>query len=259
MSLQPLIAVDIGNSSTKLGWAFELAEASGLLVPSRTFGFATGASPADALPASLPASPAQWCIASVHREGSRLLGEWIAAKRPADFVKQLSFQDFPIVPRVAAPERVGVDRLAAAVAANQLRRSDTPAIVIDAGSAITVDLVAADGAFEGGAIVPGFRMGAEALYGADLLPLAMLEPNDLPPPALGKDTRGAIHSGLFWGAVGAVRELVGRMSAELGSAPQVFVTGGDLRQLANHLAGSQFVPHMVLCGIALAARSGRAS
>jgi type III pantothenate kinase len=253
MSQQPLIAVDIGNSSTKIGWRFERASAELLPSAVQTKSFTTGALPPVELATELPASPAKWAIASVHREGSRLLSEWIAAQRPTDCIQLLTYRDFPIVPRVAAPERVGVDRLAAAVAANHLRRPDAPAIVIDAGSAITVDLVAADGAFEGGAILPGFRMGAEALYGADLLPLALLEPNDQPPPALGKDTRAAIHSGLFWGAVGAVRELVGRLSIDLGSPAQVFVTGGDLRQLALHLAGSQFVPNMVLAGIALAA------
>jgi type III pantothenate kinase len=186
-----------------------------------------------------------------------MLKRWIAESRPADTVQELIHSDFPIAIRTLAPERVGLDRLAAALAANRLRQPAALAIVIDAGSAITVDLVSADGAFEGGVILPGFRMAAEALYGADLLPLALLEPNEQPPPALGRDTHSAIRSGLFWGAVGAVRELVSRISAELATPPEVFVTGGDLRQLAHYVPAAQFVPNLVLSGIALAAGDRR--
>ncbi len=251
MSQLPLIAVDIGNSSTKIGWRFVNRDAHGLPVADQTYGFDTGKTPAEQVLSLLVDSPAQWAIASVHREGTRLLSEWFATLRPGDCVHALSSGDLPITTRVAAPEKVGLDRLAAAVAANRLRPPQTPAIVIDAGSAITVDLVAADGAFEGGAILPGFQMSARALYSADLLPLALLEPNAMPPQALGKDTQGAIRSGLFWGAVGAVRELVERLSADLPSPPNVIVTGGDLRQLASHLPGSRYVSNLVLSGIAI--------
>jgi type III pantothenate kinase len=255
MSTLPLVAVDIGNSSTKLGWDFARDGATCLPAPQRTFSFETGQLPDFSGASGLPPSPVQWAIASVHRDGSRRLQAWIAEHRPQDVVRQLTHRDFPIAIRVISPEKVGVDRLAAAAAANLLRPPQVPAIVIDAGSAITVDVVSADGAFEGGAILPGFRMSAQALYSADLLPLALLEPNDQPPSALGKDTHSAIRSGLFWGAVGAVRELVERLSADLSPAPDVIVTGGDLRQLAAHLSGSRFVSSLVLAGIALAFQS----
>src|SRR5207244_10337666 len=134
----------------------------------------------------------------------RILQAWLASHRPRDEVHVLSHRDLPIAVHLEFPERVGLDRLAAAVSANVLRRSGAPAIVVDAGSAITVDLVTSDGAFEGGVILPGFRMSAEALYGAELLPLAVLSPNDAPPPGVGQDTEGAIGIGLFGGAGGAV-------------------------------------------------------
>src|SRR5207247_7904642 len=111
----------------------------------------------------------------------------LAADRADDKIRMLTHRDLPIQARVDFPDRVGLDRLAAAVAANVIRRQSRPAIVIDAGSAITVDFVAADGAFEGGVILPGFRMSAEALYGADLLPLAVLSPDDEPPAVVGKN------------------------------------------------------------------------
>jgi type III pantothenate kinase len=100
-------------------------------------------------------------------------------------------------------------------------------------------------------------MSAEALYGADLLPLAILEPNDEPPSLIGKNPEDAIRSGLFWGAVGAVREVVTRMSQPLLKQPDVFVTGGDLRQFTQYLGHeATFVPDMVLSGIAVSAARG---
>jgi type III pantothenate kinase len=258
MSETSLIAVDIGNSATKLGrFAGDQAAAdstrSTLPAPAGTFRFATGQSPPAELAPWLPEERCQWAVSSVHREGTRLLEAWLSEHRPDDTVKLLSRHDLPIQVRVAAPDRVGLDRLAAAVAANLLRPKNQPAIVVGAGSAITVNLVAADGAFAGGAILPGFRMSAEALYGADLLPLTILAPNDDLPAPVGKDTESALRSGLFWGAVGAVRELVARISATLDQPPSIFVTGGDLRQFAEHLGhGARYVPNLVLSGIAVA-------
>jgi len=250
----PLIAVDIGNSSTKIGWAFSAATAGGFPAPKETRSFATEEPPSGELLSSLPRERCHWHIASVHREGTRLLSEWLKQHRGDDEILLLTHRDLPIDVRVEFPDRVGLDRLAAAVAANTLRRADRAAIVVGAGSAITVNVIAADGAFEGGVILPGFRMSAEALYGADLLPLAILSPNEQPPPVVGKNTEDAIRSGLFWGAVGAVREIIERIAASLAQPPEIYVTGGDLRQFAEYLGNeASYVPNMVLSGIAVAA------
>jgi type III pantothenate kinase len=79
------------------------------------------------------------------------------------------------------------------------------------------------------------------------------------PPALGKSTRAAIASGLYWGAVGAARELVRQLSS---GAPEteIYLTGGAGPLLSSVLTdtgarGPQFIPHLTLAGIALAARS----
>jgi type III pantothenate kinase len=253
MTAPELIAVDIGNSATKVGWRFELGH-GGLPVPAETRSFPTGQAPPPGLHEALPLHNCHWHISSVHRDGTRLLITWLNENRSQDEVRLLTYRDLPIILRVDFPERVGLDRLAAAVAANVIRPTDRPAIVVGAGSAITVNSVAADGAFEGGVILPGFRMTAEALYGADLLPLALLSPDDEPPPVVGKNTEAAIRSGLFWGAVGAVREVVSRITENLAQHPPIYVTGGDLRRLAEHLGGGAiYVPNMALSGIAVAA------
>jgi type III pantothenate kinase len=171
----------------------------------------------------------------------------------------MSGADFPIENRTQAPDRVGVDRLAAALAANAIRRTDTPAIVIDFGTAITVDLVASDGGFEGGAILPGVMTSAEALHAqTDALPVVRLPLEGKSPPAVGTDTTGAIRSGLYWGAVGAVRELIARQSDRLVVPPQVLVTGSTSPDMARLLGSPdytvRYLPHLVLAGLAIAAR-----
>ena len=94
-----------------------------------------------------------------------------------------------------------------------IRDSDRAAIVVCAGTALVVNVVSAGGAFEGGVILAGFRMLAKALFEtADLLPLAEWRSGDEPPPVIGKNTEAAIQSGLFWGAVGAVREIVDQVA-----------------------------------------------
>jgi len=150
---------------------------------------------------------------------------------------------------------VGIDRLLDSVAANRLRRPGRPAVVADVGTAITVDAISADGAFLGGAILPGIGMSARAFAEfTDLLPLIEMSELAAPPPALGTATEPAMRSGLFWGAVGAIRQLIGELAADIGSDPEIFLTGGAGPAVAELLAASaRHVPHLTLAGIALAA------
>jgi type III pantothenate kinase len=256
MNPTTLIAVDIGNSTTKVGWFDEAAAANHLPQPALVRDFPTGQNPPAGMLAELTEAPVRWRVVSVQRDGQRVLSRWIETHRPQDDVRVLTHTDLPIEVRLEFPDRVGTDRLAAAVATNRLRDAGRPAIVVDAGTAVTVDLLSGDGDFLGGVILAGFRMQAEVLFEtADLLPLALLEPSAEPPPVVGTSTEGAIKSGLFWGAVGAVREIVARMGAQLDQPPRVFVTGGDLARLAPLVGDrARYVPNLVLAGIAIAAR-----
>jgi type III pantothenate kinase len=260
MNSLPLITVDIGNSSTKLAYfssvldnsrrVHKRSEMHQLPEPAWTCSINTVADLNGDLILQLP-QQVRWRVASVHRERESQLAAWVQQHRPHEDYLALSYRDLPIEVRVDYPERVGMDRLAAAVGANVLREPHRGAVVVDAGSAVTVDLVSPDGAFEGGVILPGFRMSARALSGADQLPEVLLQTSNDPPAVLGKSTEAAIRSGLFWGTVGAVREIIERF-AETHRRPHVFVTGGDLQRLAPLVsADAQFVPNLVLAGIAI--------
>ena len=200
-----------------------------------------------------------WRIASVHRAAasrlSAILHDW--SKQPANgnSIRQLTYRDVPLAIRVDEPARVGIDRLLAAVAADRLRQRERAAIVVDLGTAITVDLVEPDGAFAGGAILPGIATSARALAEqTDALPQVHLEFLDNPPAALGKATVPAIESGIYWGAIGAIRELAAQLSTPFQARPDLFITGGASRQVADLLKAHgtvRHVPNLVLSGIAL--------
>jgi type III pantothenate kinase len=250
-----LMAVDIGNSRAKFGWFDSSTMDAAVPQPAIARNLVTGHSPPAEWLDELPQAPVRWRVVSVNREGLRVVRDWVQSRRPQDDLHVLESDDMPLAVRVDHPEEVGLDRLAAAVAANALRAPNRAAVVVSAGTALTVNLIGQSGAFEGGVILAGFRMQAEALFqAADLLPLAAWK-SDEEPAVVGKNTEAAIQSGLFWGTVGAVKEIIGRVAREVGHDPQIFVTGGDLARLAPLVGDdTQFVPNLVLAGIAIASR-----
>jgi type III pantothenate kinase len=158
----------------------------------------------------------------------------------------------PMAIRVNSPADVGADRLIGAFAAWLLYGA--PAIVVDLGTATTLDVVAPDGAFLGGAIAPGLGLGLEALAERTAqLPLVALE---LPDQAIGRDTVSAIQSGAVLGYFGLVKELVRRITAELGTKPTVVLTGGlSVLPWARNIPGVAAIdPLLTLRGLALLER-----
>lgn len=263
-----LIAADVGNSRIKLG-LFD--SGSTAKVP------ATNRLPTPIQSLILPtidwelaslrqwmknvAAATQWWIASVNRPAAARLVESIRSIDSATLPRMLSHNDLPIAVAVKEPDKIGIDRVAAAAAANRVRDPARAAIVIHVGTAIVVDLVSGDGRFCGGAILPGIAMSARALDEfTDLLPRSAVQELGEPPPALGTSTLEAIHSGLYWGAIGAMRELVARLSdspAAAGAKTEVFLTGGAAPSVANQLGPEvRYIEHLVLSGIALAATGG---
>ncbi len=249
--MNELIAVGIGNTTIKLGVADHARTGWRIVHEWETSNF----DPSE-LASELPDSPCHWRVASVHRLAEQTLHDWQQLQRPHDPYLALSYRDLPLEIDVHFPERVGMDRLVAAVAVNHLRESNRPAIIVDAGTAITVDLVDVGGVFQGGVILPGFRLSARALaQGTDALPTVDATFRAEPPRVIGKSTTEAIRSGLFWGGLGAIKELVARASAELDIEPQIFVTGGDAERLVGYLAAdARFVSDLVLRGIVLSSR-----
>lgn len=254
----PLVAVDIGNSRVKLG-LFESRPIQGVMpVPARTLivgpdlihpeleAWLTG-----------PCISHPWLISSVQRQTAANLAN-LLRQRGVHGLNFLQATDLPITTDLLKPAQIGIDRLVNAVAANAFKEPGRAAIVISVGTAITVNAIDEHGVFLGGAILPGIAMSARALHEfTDLLPQSEMTELHSPPDALGKDTTSALQSGLYWGAVGAMRELTARLGHQLAS-PQLFLTGGAAPSISQYLVDSAgkpalYVPHLTLAGIALSA------
>ncbi|QDU78316.1 Type III pantothenate kinase [Polystyrenella longa] len=173
-------------------------------------------------------------------------------------------RQLPLQIHVDFPDKVGMDRLLNAIGINAARPAERPAIVVSCGTACTVDLIDGAGVFCGGSILPGFEMSAKALhhYTALLPRIPVEELSEAPSNGLGKNTRAALQSGLFWGQVGAVRELIQQLSESLGAhqaTPDVYLTGGGANLLSTQFPDAILEPHLTLYGIVLSAlhqRSG---
>jgi len=126
------------------------------------------------------------------------------------------------------PHEVGADRIVNGVAA--FEAFGGPVIIVDFGTATTIDVVSADGAYLGGAIAPGVETSAEALFSK----AARLSKVDLEPPAkvIGTNTRASVQAGLMLGEAAMVDGLVRRAWDELGTESAVVATGGLAPRMA---------------------------
>ena len=128
----------------------------------------------------------------------------------------------PVSVRVDPGTNVGADRLVNTVAAYD--RYGGELIVVDFGTATTLDTVAHDGAYVGGAIAPGINLSLDPLHGA----AAHLPRIDvtMPPHALGRNTVHCMQSGIYWGYVGLIEGIAKRIAVERGTDMRVIATGG---------------------------------
>ncbi len=120
------------------------------------------------------------------------------------------------------PKEVGADRIVNAVGGYEKFRA--PLIIVDFGTATTFDYVNGKGEYCGGAIAPGLMISMEALFQkASKLPRVELVK---PPGIIAKNTVNSMQAGIFYGYVGLVEEIVGRMKRESRTNPKVIATGG---------------------------------
>lgn len=253
-----LIALDVGNSRLKAGRFGSRAAIVGRLPePVDVLGVSLS-DPLlfDALAqwlAALADRPARWIAASVNDRALARLTQWFAKRGIREIACLTDPDRLGLHTTLAAPECAGIDRLLNAVAANVVRPEGKPAVVVDVGSAVTVDVISADGVFLGGAIFPGIGLAARALAEfTEKLPL--LDVVDIlrqsPPELPGTSTPAAMSAGLFWSLVGGVRELVTQTAARLAGEPMPVLTGGGSEPLVSLLGrDAMWLPHLTLQGI----------
>lgn len=158
--------------------------------------------------------------------------------------------EIPIANALTDDSTVGHDRLLCAIGA--FARARQACVVIDAGTAVTVDFVDGEGTFQGGVIAPGLTMMLAALHEktAALPKLAFSLPDASLGP-YGKDTAHAMQLGVLNAVRGLVRTMIENYSEAFGAYPQIIATGGDARILfAEDDLVENVVPELQLIGIA---------
>lgn len=253
-----LLAVDIGNHRVKYANAAEIPRT----LPNPA---ATPPVPAilhlDRAPENglLDDAPASWIAASVNRSCTQKWKDWLDRYRPQDHVHLVDERDVPLASQVVSRRRLGIDRLVAAYAATKLPLPGGARLVIDAGTAVTVDFVDPDQRFRGGVIFPGPHTLFRALSDmTDALPDLSDEPF-LPAVEaagdagqlenlLGDSTESAIRLGVAHMQIGTLERLA---SAYRRLYPEIatIVTGGAGFSLVRALDPTPlWIPDLVLRG-----------
>lgn len=156
--------------------------------------------------------------------------------------------DLGLVLDVDEPGKLGADRIVDCIAA--IDRYGAPAIVVDVGTATTVDVIGCDGAYKGGAIAAGIATSLQALAGnaAQLFNVELFAPDSL----IGKNTADQLRAGIVAGHLAMLEGVISRMRSELGVDAPAILTGG-LAQLFNDQTSffEHVDPNLTLAGLLL--------
>ncbi len=253
--MTPDVVVDIGNTRMKWGVCRGGHVTDVLRLP------LDDAAAWGAALAQLPSPQSfarKWAVASVNPPA--LLRFMLWSNNHGDTTAFERYTDLPIRVNVDEPEKVGLDRLFGAVAAKAMVSPGTPAITVDVGTAVTVNLIDAEGTFQGGAIFPGPRLMGRALHDftAKLPLIDLSEPvQDLWGP--GKNTADAIRLGIDAALGAGVAQLVDLFVDHCQMPPLVFVTGGGGHLTSGYpferAAGVRQFQTLTLEGIRIAAET----
>jgi type III pantothenate kinase len=248
----PDICIDIGN--TRMKWYAKLPN-------NQVFFFAsTNTEPTGWLEdfqkvqQQLQVTPSySWAIAGVNPIRVQQFTEWLQQR--GDQVDVIaSYQQIPLPVQLPDPSKVGIDRLLSSLAAKHRKPQNQAAIIVDAGTAVTVNALSRDGVFLGGAIAPGLRTMRVALQQQTAkLPLVSEVPegaNGLP----GKTTQEAIYFGTQELFLGGVERLIQQTGKHFNREFVLFFTGGDGQLLQQHLShlGGTFDACLTVEGLRLA-------
>lgn len=145
-----------------------------------------------------------------------------------------------------APNSLGADLLVDAVAA--IAKYPKPIIIFDMGTATTLSVIDENGTYIGGMIMPGLRLGVDALAArTSQLPRVSLE---APERLIGKNTVDCIKAGAIYGNAGMLDGLIDRVEEELGKTPTVIATGGLIGEIVPHCKRKLiFDKHLMLWGL----------
>ncbi len=251
-----LVAVDIGNSSAKI--AIEHFGSEDRTRNNDRWCVETIFQSADGFQLDRqvvePGQTCFWAVSSVNDRLEKELFDWVSRNRPGDQFHVIQPDEIDLETVVDSRSQLGRDRLIAAWQAVELN-SGGPVIVIDAGTAVTIDWVDDQNVFQGGLILPGATANLQTLASqTDALPdlrsqnLAQFDCGQ-PLPFVGRSTEAAILLGVFQAQIAVMKTAVSELSASLAVPAEVITTGRGMLELMPWLPEHwQHVPDLVLQG-----------
>ncbi|MCC7145654.1 MAG: type III pantothenate kinase [Phycisphaeraceae bacterium] len=249
-----LLAVSVGNTRTRLG-AFSAGKLVRVeAVPNDQPAVLETASAA-LLESLADLDNPQVLLASVNPAQEEVVERVVSQRWKQPLLRAERDVPIPIGRQLDPHTLVGEDRLLNAAAAYDVLKQ--ACVIVDAGTAITVDFVDGAGTFHGGAIGPGARMMLASLHQHT----ALLPEIDMARPLepVGHNTAEAMRSAVFHGLRGMVRELVEQYAEAAGAYPLVVATGGDAELLfADFPLVERLVPDLTLLGLAVTLRTSLA-
>lgn len=152
---------------------------------------------------------------------------------------------------VDEPQSLGADRAVNTIAAHALHAGDL--IVIDFGTATTLDVSDFNGAYKGGIIAPGINLSLDALVNAAAkLPRIAIEAPKGNVGVIGRNTVDQMNIGIYWGYIAMIEGLVSRMKAEIGRPAKVIATGGLATLFEQHTDVFDAIePDLTIQGLAI--------
>lgn len=232
------LVIDWGNTNVKVA-VFNEDE----LVEHQIYGGALQMAHLETLLEAYPKVTA--AIMSTVADEASWVGRFFADRMP--YILLNHHTPLPFQNNYETPHTLGKDRIAA-VAGAQATFPGKPALVIDAGTCITLDGISADGIYRGGIIAPGITMRMKAMH-QQTQRLPLLEVEQGMPSLEGQSTAAAMQSGVLNGVMEEIKGLIVRYQ---GTYPgmQVVATGGDHKVLVKALKNTIFAdPNLVLNGL----------
>ena len=256
-----ILAIDAGNSRVKWGWLDPATQGGAAHDGPRWQSIATvsliefAASGDHVNPFSVThEDPERIIISNVAGEGAhQLLVNWTSIFDAEPLWLQAEAQRCGVTNRYERPEVLGPDRWAALIAARAVHNG--PSLVVNAGTATTVDMLSGDGVFLGGAILPGVELMRFVLHEhTGRLPIQEGAYREAP-----RSTVDAIETGCRHAQAGAVERMY-RVFRDMGGTPLCIVAGGAGRALVDQLSmPRRYIENLVLDGLAHIALAERAA
>jgi type III pantothenate kinase len=164
----------------------------------------------------------------------------------------VSYDEALLTSAYANPQQLGIDRWLVTLAAKSIRPHAQPVIIVDAGTAMTIDVLSADGKHTGGYIVPGLNMQVSAL-GQHTHKVQVQDPQ-WSSLSIGQNTKECVSHGALAAMVALIKQTKNNLENEQSMPVLLYLTGGDAELIRPFISEATYIKELVLLGLMIAAK-----